>query len=750
MSKDNDLFDELAGTSHAESKQLPRRIGNYVLKRMLGEGGMGQVFLGENVELKEPAAIKLLPNHLASDPKFVDRFRDEARKLRRLQHPHIVQAHDFGREKDEFYLVMEYVNGGDLSELLEKTPRGMEPEKVKDLMLEIISAVKTAHKTTIHRDLSPNNILLTEEGRVKVSDFGLSEVVGEEYARSLVQKSITISQVGFAETITSEENRRASNIVGKVRYMSPQVSRGEPADRRNDIYALGIIIYDLLTGKTAGMIRALRKVNPDLDPAWQEIFDRCTADDLEERYQAVEELEEAIHAIGQKVEKPRKSKLPALLCLFVAGALGGAGYYYQAPIIAFIESLFPDQDPTPPPLPPAPLDGVTLQPIGLPEGFRLEVVNAPEAAPHIFNSIADFALPVLDDGAEDYRIRFTHPDYLATTFTIPSREGQHAVDIQLTRIRQHKEFTITSDPSGATVHFENKVIGTTPLNTALTFQRSGQDAPYSPIDLSLELSGHQAAEITVNLESSKFLPTAQLEAIHQQRNLSILLPGDVPLKMVYIPSGAFEAGSPPSEIGHIQRSEEQMTVTISKAFYIGSTEITRDQYRALMSSDPSYYKRDGNVPVDQILFPKLTGRDGFLERLTEFLQKNGYEGWRATLPTNHEWEYAARNGKSDTTYYNGKNITSDDFDDGLTPLAVYLEKETAPAGSKQPNEWGLYDMLGNLSEWTAEGDLRGGSYKQPAKIVRPAYRLQGKDKRARPDNRSREYGFRVVLRAPSQ
>ena len=190
MSEEPDLLNELYGSATSSSVELPRYLGSYRLTRMIGEGGMGQVFLAEHAELKELVALKLLPRHLADDVGFVNRFREEARKLMRLSHSSIVQARHFDKEGDEFYLVMEYVDGGDLSMLLEKHPDGLAEDEVKRVILAITGALKDAHRTTIHRDLSLNNILLTNDGAIKVSDFGLSEVVGDEYARSLIKNRL--------------------------------------------------------------------------------------------------------------------------------------------------------------------------------------------------------------------------------------------------------------------------------------------------------------------------------------------------------------------------------------------------------------------------------------------------------------------------------------------------------------------------------------------------------------------------------
>lgn len=762
----NDIFGH-----NSETMELPRRLGNYELTELLGRGGMGEVYLAYNIELKEPAAVKLLPKHLSSDTSFVNRFREEARKLRRLNHPNIVQAHDFGRDGNDFYLVMEHIDGGDLQEIIDQYPEGIGPELTQKYMLQIVAAVREAHKTTVHRDLSPNNILMTKEGKVKVSDFGLSEVVGEEFARSLIQKSVTLSQVGIAETLPAENSRKASNIVGKVRYMSPQVTRGEPSDKRNDIYALGIMLYDMLTGRTTGMIRSIAKEKPDLDRRWQAIFDRCTADDIASRYQAIDELEADLKALS--VTPTKKSPVGKIAALLVLGGLGFAGYWFRAdwlptvePYIAQVKGMFQssladkpsgsDSKPqaakpsvtqsTSAAKPANPAWPVTLQmTTPIPEGSTLTLINPrPSGVPTSFNSAANVQLPKIDS---DYTMRFEHPDYRSDSFTIPGVPGKHPVRVNLVQLRRGLVYTIESEPQGAEVFSGGASIGFTPLNERLYLERKDENLPYDPIELQLALEGYETSTLRIGESTPKVVPTIELQAKLAKRRLQLTLPGGVQMEATYIDKGTGTIGSPENEQGRIAHSETQHSVNIEKPFYIGIHEVTQEQYKAIMGSNPSFYIGD-TKPVDQVMYRELNSEEGFLKKFTQHLQANGYAGWVADLPTNEEWEYATRAGTV-TTFYNGKDITNRGRDTALDSIAVYLTIMTANVGTKEPNEWGLYDTLGNVFEWTKEGDLRGGSFKQQATTTRPAYRLIGKTDRTSTDKDANQFGFRVVLRPPN-
>lgn len=761
----NDIFGR-----NQELMELPRRLGNYELSKLLGQGGMGEVYLAHNIELREPAAVKLLPKHLANDASFVNRFREEARKLRRLQHSHIVQAHDFGRDGNDFYLVMECIDGGDLQDVIDANPEGVEPSKALDYLLQISAAVREAHKTTVHRDLSPNNILLTKEGDVKVSDFGLSEVVGEDYARSLIEKSVTLSQVGIAETLPADNSRRAANIVGKVRYMSPQVTRGEPSDKRNDIYAIGIMLYDLVTGRSTGMVRSIRKEKPKLDPRWQDIFDKCTVDDIEARYQSVEELESDLKALKQKAKG--KGGLKRVLFLATLALATGAAYFTQEKWMPHAEPyitkaneqiqqwLKPKDVPvdsgsaTPnssnkeqlAPSKPVSSGSVGIQlPSAPPSGSRFVLLSPkPHGFATEYSSPSSIALPVSNS---DYTLRFEHPDYQPATFTVPGTSGSHAARFPMEQIRVANEYRFSSSPDGATVYLNESPIGQTPLSHPIVFERSSAAQAYQAVKVRFELESHDSVEMLVQEASPTNLPTAELTSQRTPRKLLLTLAGNIEMQLTFVEAGQGMIGSPEDELGRIAHSETQRRIEIEAPFYIGVTEVTQAQYKAVTGNNPSFFIGSSR-PVEQVVYKDLNSEHGFIAKLNDFLEANGYAGWTADLPTNEEWEFATRAG-TETTFYNGQDISKRGRDPALDQLAVYLKTITAPVSSKEPNPWGLYDTLGNVFEWTKEGELRGGSFKQQATTSRPAYRLLGKSDRKATDKDANQFGLRIVIRPPN-
>ncbi len=199
--------------------------GRYHMVERIAAGGMGEVFRAHDAVLAREVAIKVLHRSLAGDPAFVDRFRREARAAASLSHPNIVAVYDWGAVDGVYYMVMEYVRGPSVRHLLNEQGR-MEPAQAAEILRQSLLALGHAHhEGFVHRDMKPENLLVTQEGVVKVADFGL--------ARAYADGRVT----------------QAGAVTGTVQYLAPEQIRGEPADPRSDLYSLGIVAYELLTGK---------------------------------------------------------------------------------------------------------------------------------------------------------------------------------------------------------------------------------------------------------------------------------------------------------------------------------------------------------------------------------------------------------------------------------------------------------------------------------------------------------------------
>jgi serine/threonine-protein kinase len=263
--------------------------GRYRIMRKLGAGGMADVYLAEDQELGRRVAIKILNGRHANDDQFIERFRREAKNAAALNHPNIVSIYDRGNAEDTYYIAMEYLDGRTLKELI--VSRGKAPVNVAiEYARQILSALRFAHRHGIvHRDIKPHNVLVDSEGRVKVTDFGI------------------------ARAGTSQMTETGS-IVGTAQYLSPEQARGGEVDPRSDLYSLGVVLYELLTGKTpfdgetpveiamkhlSTAPKPPSKLRSDIPPELDMVVLRALAKDPDDRYQSADEMEADLERVSR-------------------------------------------------------------------------------------------------------------------------------------------------------------------------------------------------------------------------------------------------------------------------------------------------------------------------------------------------------------------------------------------------------------------------------------------------------------------
>ena len=202
--------------------------GRYQLRSQIARGGMTDVFLGHDTLLSRPVAIKRLFPEFAADPSFVERFRREATAAANLNHPNIVAVYDWGSAEGTYYIVMEYIEGQSLAELL-RSDGPLPPEHAAEIALSVAAALGFAHNNgVIHRDVKPGNVLLSPDGKVKVTDFG-----------------IAIAAFGGAESNLTQ----TGSVMGTATYFSPEQAQGQTLDHRSDLYSLGVVLYEMLCGR---------------------------------------------------------------------------------------------------------------------------------------------------------------------------------------------------------------------------------------------------------------------------------------------------------------------------------------------------------------------------------------------------------------------------------------------------------------------------------------------------------------------
>src|SRR5215212_6143120 len=270
----------------------------YISKRLIGIGGMAEVYLAHDRELDRDVALKKLRQQYAHDEDVVERFEREAKSAASLSHPNIVSVYDRGKTGDgSYYIVMEHVPGGNLKErILEEGP--LPPDEAAAIALQVARALRAAHKGgVVHRDVKPQNVLLTESGEAKVADFGIARAVAAS----------TATKTGF--------------VVGTAHYLSPEQALGHPATVRSDLYSLGVVLYEMLTGElphdaetqvgivmkhVSGRLLRPRDMNPDVPEELDAVAARLLARDPEDRYRDADELIEDL-------ERARRGETPAFI-----------------------------------------------------------------------------------------------------------------------------------------------------------------------------------------------------------------------------------------------------------------------------------------------------------------------------------------------------------------------------------------------------------------------------------------------------
>ena len=292
-----------------------QKLGKYEITELLGQGGMAAVYKGYQRDVDRYVAVKVLPPHPGQDSQFVERFKLEARTIARLQHPHILPLYDYGDENDILYLVMAFAEGGSLSDRIRREPMTL-PE-IQRVFDQIAGALDYAHRqNVIHRDIKPDNILIDQEGHALLADFGI---------------------VKLMEDVGPTMLTATGGLVGTPAYMSPEQAQGLPIDRRTDIYSLGIVLFEMLSGKQpftaetpmqvvlkhmTAPVPPLSSYNPNLPPELDAVMQHALEKEPGQRYASAREFYEDYSRVlrGEQPLTPVRTNTP-----IPAGASPSAG-----------------------------------------------------------------------------------------------------------------------------------------------------------------------------------------------------------------------------------------------------------------------------------------------------------------------------------------------------------------------------------------------------------------------------------------
>jgi formylglycine-generating enzyme required for sulfatase activity len=771
-------------TGEAAHRQYKNAIGRlsdgaqfdrYTIVKLLGRGGMGAVYEARHVTLEEHFAIKVLPYEFMARRDAVQRFQNEARVMAKLKHPNIVKVDDFSQTDGLYWLRMELARGDgkgnvSLQDMADANNGIVDQAVLLDVMEDVLKGIAYAHRNgVIHRDLKPANILLFPKSiggfTAKVSDYGLVKLLGEEFLRSRVTQSVQMSlggagrhSLGDEKTEGGEKGTSTRALLGTWAYMSPEQQEGAEATERSDVYSLGLMFFQLLTGEKLSF-RLPSQIKEGVLTVWDDFVAGSLENKPERRYadagamlKALEPVRKAIHTSAERKQREKvESEIKAIREKAVRAVQSG-DLETALSILKKAADTYPDHKRLRDDIADVQKriadrnaarkryrDGLekaerltSAQKWDEAFGILTELASEFRDKPELNSKIADLKKKISDWDAERRRAeqrkaeeerkkreeaeqkQREEAERRRQEDAKKRREEQARLEAnQLKRERSRRRFLMFGGIGG--------VILLIAVIAGALFGGGGED------------SG-PAIETTGTKETQTF-------------NLG----GGVTLEMVYIPPGSFQMGSPNDEEGRYSDEGPVRRVTLD-GFWMGKYPVTQAQYRAIMGSNPSHFTGD-NRPVESVSWNDAK----------EFFRKlSDRTGKTFTLPTEAQWEYACRAGT--TTRYS--------FGDDAGRLGEYAwysgnsNSQTHPVGQKKPNAWGLYDMHGNVLEWCLDdwhdnyngapvdgsrwGDgtgsgrvMRGGGWGFSAGLCRSACRPTWDT----PEYRWYDYGFRAVMLA---
>jgi hypothetical protein len=688
--------------------QLPFEIEGYRIVRRLGLGGMATVYLGIQRSLGRPVAIKVLATDHTQSEELVKRFEHEARTIARLDHPHIVSIFDVGRTSTgQIYYTMPYLPNGDLA------GRNLREDQARilDIMRSLADALGYAHEQGIvHRDVKPENVLFDKLDRPLLADFGIA------LSDSLHQPRVT----------------REGATIGSSGYMSPEQARSQPLDGRSDIYSLGVLCYELLTGEMPfrgpdTLSVALAHIEnpvprlPQLRRHWQPFVDKAMAKRPEARFQSAEEVLAALDAIGQRIAAPPAHGPHKLMRDIVERTAAiprrtralGIGLLIAGALAALIVLL--PHSPGPPAAPPAAANPEHALPIA-PQQAAVVPLPVAEAAPP-----AATEPPAIDTAAIDALLEEAHD--LAAHGKLIAPRGKSAIDKYLAALK--------ADPSR---HETTKAIEGlyAPLatSTAAAIARGDVDETNASIDRALALAdaaklrkakpfdayrkavgdaidkrrqkGHGPFDAGQLAAIAGIVPA--LEKLDAKEADALRADLARPAKLMKDGGKFHDRGGP--ELSVIP-ARADVGDHLDYAYALGVTDVTRadyDQFARATGRPPSKCRES------QSLFARSRGisweTPGFdqtgdhpvvcvswqdAKAYTEWLSRRTGERYR--LPTQQEWMHVAQ-AIVVASGCGGGNFGAESCEDGYA--------NTAPVGRFPASRYGLFDVVGNVAVWTAD------------------------------------------------
>jgi len=745
-------------------------LGSYKIIKRIGAGGMGTVYLAEHIRMKKLYAIKVFSKDLLYSGTLVEKFRHEARIMADLIHTNIVRVHHIDEIDETLFLVMDYVSGpeGKPYTLADELAKGkMDYRRALAVAQDICKAMISAHAHgVVHRDLKPANILMNAKGQAIVSDFGLAKLMGTDlFEKSIMSSVVSLKEPQFAgDTLdlagTMKRSEAGSNtmaIIGTYDFMSPEQKAGAEVDHRSDIYAFGLIFYQLLTGKKPG-VRALlpSHISPKVPRFANKVTMRCLEEAPQDRYQSAEKI---LSALERLVHQRRPwiivfVGLVVIISVLAVFARNNASRAreYALDALRNINNVDPN-------------DGfdVLLKDIKATKKQADEYYKfmAYPWATRLYRELFDKSRSTIEAHTRRASALSAKVEAASAKDKIENMGAAEFAKEQCGKANGLMEEAETmfgqrsfdkAALSWRSAKIEYEKVQKSVSEHILTITSQPKEKTPKVQDVSKGIQ--EATDIetqtseTKGVEGETLRVRDTLEELPDEKSIS--LGGSIELDLLLIEAGEFDMGSESIDEVGMQNEWPAHLVKINKPFYMSKYEITQAQYQEILDKNPSNFK-DPNCPVECVSW---LDANEFCRKLS--ILKKG----RFRLPTEAEWEYACRAGTK-TTYSNGPDERA------LRKIGWYSYDgrwgsagRPKPVGQFKPNMWGLYDMHGNVWEWCMdrygqyshdpvvdpsgpeEGELRairGGSWYMDASNCRSATR-----RGVKPETQENSLGFRVV------
>jgi serine/threonine protein kinase len=610
------------------------KYGRYEVIKELGKGAMGVVYQAHDPQFDRLVALKVLRQDRVASEDFVKRFLKEARAIGRLSHPNIVTAYDAGEDQGTIYLAMEFVDGRPLDEIIRN--RRFELAEILNLCIQVAETLHYAHqKGVVHRDIKPGNIMVQSDGLIKIADFGIARI----------------------EDSTATLQTQAGDIMGTPAYMSPEQVLGKTADGRSDLFSLGVILYELTTGKRPfatennNLATLFNEIihnrpsepaieNPAIEPGLSGIVMKCLSKAPEERFESCGALAEALRNYGKKpeaaapVEAPSlPSKKPRRAGIYLAVLAGVAIIMGMIAAVVFKENIFPVK-------PKTALPQMTSKP--LPSQALLRLTSTPDGADVYVDGVSKGKTPAnVEMPLGEHAIRMALSGYADWEGKSRLEEAkEYPVLGELKALPRQAVLMLESTPAGAEVYVDETSRGMAPIRLELAL---GSHL------FRMTLPGYYEWEEQIELSESKEYPliSPQLKPLPKIAFLTVTsLPagarisvdgnamGETPFRRLELSPGEYKVIL---TLRGYQSSESQVKLSEMQEYPLDVTLTKEPEKAAAKAPEKPVVKESAKVPEKPVVKApaKVSEKSVAKEpekKTSQFMIKPADDGWEVKEP----------------------------------------------------------------------------------------------------------------------